>query len=91
MIFFFSPCNVYNPSQFSLVRGGGENQALKCKVMCVNHHLLQRELHAAIPGGHTLPGQEGPQHRPALLILPVGPQCSAAALWKMQGMLNETK
>lgn len=52
----FFPCNVYDPSQFSSVREG-ENQALKCKVICVNHHhLLQRELCAAIPGGHILPG-----------------------------------
>jgi len=90
MIFFF-PLQCVQSLPVFIGKRGGENQALKCKVMCVNHHLLQRELRAAIPGGHTLPGQEGPQHRPALLILPVGPQCSAVALWKMQGMLNETK
>lgn len=42
---------MYNYSQFSLVREG-ENEALKCKVICANHHLQQRKVppRAPIPG-----------------------------------------
>lgn len=53
MIFLFLQCAQLLPVFFGKRRG--ENQALKCKVMCANHHLQQQKLHphTTIPGEDT--------------------------------------
>lgn len=89
---------MYNYSLFSLVREG-ETEALKCKVVCANHHLQQHSPSAVIPG-EAMSYLRGKELCPSCPALPCphgasraqpcpGAPGSAMALPEIDGILQQ--